>query len=139
MNFSKNFFAWLHQVNSALMGFRDSSSLIHSPQYGALFETLTYSNFLKKEANSGGVSEHFYLQTQSRTGVDLIVQRNTELDLVEIKGAKTVSPSLTEQLVKTHKLFGKKVRNCILASPVEETRRFKHQGSLIQSIPWHQL
>jgi predicted AAA+ superfamily ATPase len=122
-----------------LMGFRDPTALIHSPQYGALFETLTYSNFLKKAANSGEVNEHFYLQTQSRAGVDLIIQRNTELDLVEIKGAKTVSPNLAEQLVKTHKLLGKKVRSCFLASPVEEARKFKHQGSLIQSIPWHQL
>jgi predicted AAA+ superfamily ATPase len=53
-----------------LMGYRDAEAMLQSPHIGSLFETLVYSDFIKRTANRGEVPDHFYLQTKSKVGVD---------------------------------------------------------------------
>jgi predicted AAA+ superfamily ATPase len=86
---------------SYLMGFRDSDSLLQSPHVGPLFETLVYSDFIKRTSSTGEIPEHFYLQTKSKVGVDFIVQKNQRLHLFEVKFSQTFNNRLANQLVIT--------------------------------------
>ena len=122
---------------SYLMGFRDTTALLGSPRYGALFETLVYSNFVKKMSSRGDLPNHYYLQTKSKVGVDLVIEKQSKLDLVEIKGTKTLTPVLAEQLVATAHEFKKKVSQCYLLGPFNEQREFQVDGILIKAMPWH--
>jgi predicted AAA+ superfamily ATPase len=124
---------------SYLMGFRDPRTVIGSPQYGALFETLVYSNFVKKHSATGEVPDHFYLQTKSKVGVDLIIQRENKLELVEIKGSTTLTPSMAEQLVATHEELFRKISKCSLVGAFTTAQNFKIGKTEINAFPWFRL
>ncbi|PIP95852.1 MAG: hypothetical protein COW78_03715 [Bdellovibrio sp. CG22_combo_CG10-13_8_21_14_all_39_27] len=84
-----------------LMGFRDEEALLQSPFLGSLFETLVFTDFIKRSSNNGEIPEHYYLQTKSKIGVDFIVSRNQKLSLYEIKLNTTYNNNLAKQLIQT--------------------------------------
>lgn len=84
-----------------LMGFRDEEALLQSPFLGSLFETLVYTDFIKRSSNNGEIPEHYYLQTKTKMGVDFIVSRNQKLSLFEVKLNATFSNNLAKQLIQT--------------------------------------
>ena len=103
---------------SYLMGYRDPVTLQQSPHLGPLFETLVYSDFIKRTANQGEIPEHFYLQTKSKIGVDFLVQKNRKLDLFEVKFSQTFQNRLTQQLVLTRHAL-KNVNSLNLIMPTD--------------------
>jgi len=120
-----------------LMGIQDINTVLHTTYYGALFETLVYSNFIKIKSALGSVPTHSYLQTKSKVGVDLIIEENMKLTLVEIKATKTLRPKLAEQLALTTKSIGsEKIDRCLLVGLFETEDQFDHQGVTIQSLNW---
>ncbi len=121
-----------------LMGYRDPEVLLQSPHVGSLFETLVYSDFIKRTANEGEIPEHFYLQTKSKVGVDFIVQKEQLLDLYEIKFSKTFQNKLTEQLLITAPFF-KKTRVLNLLMPIEKNFETKINNTSIFIKKWNQM
>lgn len=121
-----------------LMGFRDADALAQSPHIGALFETLVFSDFVKRNANLGEVPEHYYLQTKSKVGVDLIVQKNQRLDLYEIKFTKTFQSRLTDQLTITASEL-KNVNSLNLLMPIETSYETKKNDFPIFVKNWNEL
>ncbi len=110
---------------SYLMGFRDEQAILQSPQFGQLFETLVYSNFIKQYSAQGLVPSHYYLQTRSKIGVDLIIEQNQQIKLCEIKCRETFRNDLCKQLVATSKELESKYRitSCdllMLAQPEDQ-------------------
>ncbi len=81
---------------------------------------------------------HFYLQTKTKVGVDLLIQRENLLELVEIKGTRTLTPSLAEQLWLTNAQL-KNVKCCTLVGAFDDTRSFEMHGTLVHAKPWHEL
>jgi len=124
---------------SYLMGFRDPATMMNSPQYGALFETLVYSDFIKQTSADSEIPEHFYLQTKSKVGADLLVRKNQKLMVIEIKGGKTFSTSLTDQLVAIHAVLGKQASDFFVVGPYSEHNRVTIRGVPIQVLPWTKL
>lgn len=123
---------------SYLMGYRDIKSLLQSPHMGALFETLVYSDFIKRMANDGEIPDHFYLQTKSKVGVDFIVQKNQMIDLYEVKFSKTFQNRLTDQLIITAPNL-KSVRTLNLLMPIEKSFETIISGSPIIVKKWNQM
>jgi predicted AAA+ superfamily ATPase len=123
---------------SFLMGFRDWTSILQSPQIGALFETLVYSDFIKRTANEGEIPEHYYLQTKSKVGVDFILQKNLKLNLYEIKFTKTYQNKLLDQLLLTSTQF-KNINSLNLLMPTQESYETKISGQNIYIQNWNEM
>lgn len=119
-----------------LMGYRDPLTVVNSPQYGALFETLVYANFIKLKSAEGALPDHYYLETKSKLGVDLMVQHEDKFDIYEIKGAKTFHESLCEPLVNAEKALRKKIRKVILLGPYNESFEVSVKGVKVQIQTW---
>jgi predicted AAA+ superfamily ATPase len=122
-----------------LMGFRDVHSLLNSPQYGPLFETLVVSDLYKRRSSEGEHPMFHYLQTKSKIGADLMIETKGHLEIIEIKGARTIHPSMAKGLVETSKAFKAKVRSCILAGPFDEEPAFNLEDVKIQVRKWFRI
>jgi len=85
---------------SYLMGINDKETLYHSPNFGALFETMIITDFLKRFAHFGELPSLYYLRTRDELEVDLVIEQNQKLHLFEIKGVKTVTPKHAAQLLR---------------------------------------
>ncbi len=121
---------------SYLMGFRDARTMLSSPQYGALFETLVYSDFIKRTSAEGEVPEHYYLQTKSKVGADLLIRKGRKLMVIEIKGGKTISSELTASLVATSAALGEQADSFFLIGPYQKPSEFMSRNVKIQVRPW---
>jgi len=117
-----------------LMGFRDESLIVSSPQFGALFETLVITNFIKESACKGEVPEHYFLETKSGKEVDLIVRSGTLWDLYEVKARRTFKTNDLKQIIDASSMFGDKAASCNVLAPVEE--EFTMSGVNVR--PWTQ-
>ena len=124
---------------SYLMGFRDATTILNSPQYGALFETLVYTDFIKRTSAEGEIPEHYYLQTKSKVGADLLIRKGQGLTVIEIKGGKTFSPELVGQLVATNSVLGSKASGFFVLGPYEDSIELKIRGVRIQVCPWNKM
>ncbi|MFN3696972.1 MAG: ATP-binding protein [Pseudobdellovibrio sp.] len=91
-----------------LMGYRSVDAILEGPHSGALFETLVYSDFIKRYSIENDVEDIFYLQTKSKVGVDFVILKNQKRHFCEVKFSSTYSNNLTEQLTRTHKEFKNK-------------------------------
>lgn len=123
---------------SYLMGFRDTEALLQSPQIGALFETLVYSDFIKRTANLGDIPEHFYLQTKSKVGIDFIIQKNQMLNLFEVKFSQTFQNRLAEQLAMTAPQL-RKINSLNLLMPTVKDFETKIGDLIINIKNWNQM
>lgn len=105
---------------SYLMGFKTPEQILGAPQFGALFETLVITNFIKTFASYGEIPEHYFIQTQTGE-VDLMIRNQMKWDLYEIKYNRTIKPTQTKQLHKMKKLLGDRVQSLHLLVPIEES------------------
>jgi predicted AAA+ superfamily ATPase len=128
-----------------LMGFRDEASLLQSPQIGALFENLVYADFIKRTSSIGEIPDHYFLQTKSKVGVDLVIEQNRKLHLVEVKWTRTFSSKLCEQLLITAQALheasqnGNKptVERLTLVMPVDNPHKTIVTGHSIHICNWN--
>ncbi|MBI1871682.1 MAG: ATP-binding protein [Chlamydiae bacterium] len=120
---------------SYLMGFRNASLIPHSPQLGALFETLVITNFIKFHAAEGEVPEHYYIQAKTGLEVDLMLRRGTSWALYEIKYRRTLGSQDLKQLLDAKEILKKKVVGLYRLSPVSESFVQKE----VTLHPWDQV
>lgn len=70
------------------------------PLAGALFENYIVSEILKNIKHTASHVEIYYLRTQDKAEVDLIIDKKTSVDFIEIKKSKTYSPRMAISLKK---------------------------------------
>lgn len=74
---------------SYLTGIQNAELYHNGPMAGALFENYIVSEVIKKETHHNTHSEFFYYRTSSGLEVDLIIDRKTHKDIIEIKKSAT--------------------------------------------------
>lgn len=93
---------------SYLMGINTPESLLASPSFGPLFETLIITDFLKRYQHHAQRPAMYYLRTQDKLEVDLVIEREEKLDLIEIKSSSTIKKEHASSLVRARADLGNK-------------------------------
>lgn len=75
---------------SYLLGLHDRDTLMGSPHFGNLFETLVVTDFLKRFLHSGQMPSLYYLRTRDGLEVDLVLEWGQKLHLFEVKSGMTI-------------------------------------------------
>jgi len=83
---------------SYLLGLNDGDTLINSPNFGNLFETMIVTDFLKRFLHFGQMPSMYYLRTRDGLEVDLVLELGQKLHLFEIKSAMTILPNHASSL-----------------------------------------
>jgi predicted AAA+ superfamily ATPase len=77
---------------SYLLGLHDRETLLSSPNFGNLFETMIITDFLKRFLHFGQMPSMYFLRTRDGLEVDLVLEFGQKLHLFEIKSAMTIFP-----------------------------------------------
>ncbi len=88
---------------SYLTGIRNRELFEKGPLYGALFENYIVSEILKKELHNASGAELFYYRTSNGVEIDLIIDRKTELEYLEIKAGYTYRAEMIKPLLSVKK------------------------------------
>ncbi len=102
----------------ALLGIGSPQELRHHPLRGAIFETWVTSEVLKARFNVGENASLFHYRDARRLEVDLISEREGQIDLLEVKSGATIAGDWSTALTR-------------LAARVESTLPEKHVRRLI--------
>jgi predicted AAA+ superfamily ATPase len=70
----------------------------HGPLAGSLFENYVVSEIVKKELHQATLGNVYYFRTQDKVEIDLIVDRKTSKDFIEIKKSATFHPRMVHSL-----------------------------------------
>jgi len=76
---------------SYLLGIHDKETLLNSPNFGNLFETMIINDFLKRFLHNGQMPSMYYFRTRDGLEIDLIIEIGQKLHLFEIKSAMTIT------------------------------------------------
>jgi len=85
---------------SYLLGLHDRETLLGSPNFGNLLETMIITDFLKRFLHFGQMPSMYYLRTQDGLEIDLVVESGQYLNLFEIKSAMTIFPKHASSLLR---------------------------------------
>ncbi len=85
-------------IVSFFTGIKTFEQYDQGPLAGALFENYIVSEIYKKELHSASNAELYYFRTQDKTEIDLIVDRKSHQELIEIKKSSTFKPSMIRTL-----------------------------------------
>lgn len=88
-------------VVSFLTGISDVAVFEHGPMHGAIFENYVISEIYKKELHRKTNSELFYYRTSNGVEVDLIIDRKTEQEYIEVKSSETYRSEMTQGIERT--------------------------------------
>ena len=83
-----------------LLGINDKETLLDSPHFGHLFETMIVTDFLKRFLHFGQMPTMYYLRTLDGLEVDLILEVGGRLHLFEIKSSMTILPKQAAPLLR---------------------------------------
>ncbi|MGB9701090.1 MAG: ATP-binding protein [Thermodesulfobacteriota bacterium] len=106
---------------SYLLGLHNRETLINSPNFGNLFETMVVTDFLKRFLHFGQMPSMYYLRTRDGLEVDLVIELGQKLHLFEIKAAMTILPKHAASLLKIRRDLGSIVKSSALISATEES------------------
>ncbi len=87
-------------VASYLLGIHTKETLVNSPHFGALFETMVVTDFWKRFLHYGESPTLYYIRTRDGLEVDLVLEINERLHLIEIKSTATVTPRHGSSLIR---------------------------------------
>ena len=79
---------------SYLLGIDSSKTFQLNPLYGNLFENYVVSEIAKKELHTKSHSELYYYRTNHGVEVDVVIDRRSSLEYVEVKSAKKFQPDM---------------------------------------------
>lgn len=74
-----------------LLGIHDPETLLHTPTFGALFETMIVTDVLKRFLHVGAMPSLYYMETHDGFEIDLVVEDARQLFAYEIKSAATIT------------------------------------------------
>jgi len=99
-----------------LLGLRDKKTLVNSPYFGNLFETLIVIDFWKRYLHFGMQPSMYYLKTRDGLEVDLVLEDSQKLHLFEIKSSSTITLKHANSLLKAKRDFGSLVKSASVIS-----------------------
>lgn len=85
---------------SYLLGLHDRETLLQSPSFGNLFETLIITDVFKRFLHFGQMPSMYYLRTRDGLEVDLVLEFGQKLHLFEVKSAMTIFPRHAASLMR---------------------------------------
>lgn len=85
---------------SYLLGIHARETLLASPHFGSLFETMIVIDFVKRFLHHGAMPSLSYLRTRDGLEVDMVVEEGNSLHLFEIKSSSTIVPAHAAGLLK---------------------------------------
>lgn len=85
---------------SYLTGIQTYDQYDLGPLAGALFENYIISEIYKKELHSAGNTSLYYLRTHDKQEIDLIIDRKSHKDFIEVKKSATFKPAMIDMLQK---------------------------------------
>jgi predicted AAA+ superfamily ATPase len=83
-----------------LLGLNDKRTLLNSPYFPHLFETLIITDFWKRFLHSGKIPSLYYLRTRDGLEIDMVIEANQKLHLFEIKSGATIFPKHAASLIR---------------------------------------
>ena len=101
---------------SYLLGIHDRETLLNSPNFGNLFETLIITDALKRFLHFGQMPSMYYLRTMDGLEVDLALEVGQKLHLFEIKGSMTIVPKHATSLLRLSRELGNMVASAAIIS-----------------------
>jgi uncharacterized protein len=85
---------------SQLLGIRNGKQLFNHPLRGALFENMIITEYLKKAFNRGEQNRCFFWRSNTGIEIDLLVDRGTDIQPIEIKSGSTFNSDWIQTLKK---------------------------------------
>ncbi|HAJ34015.1 MAG TPA: GTP-binding protein [Candidatus Atribacteria bacterium] len=103
-----------------LLGFHDVDTLLKSPHFGNLFETMIVNDFLKKFLHFGDRASMYYLRSRDGLEVDLLIEIGGFLHLFEIKSSMTITSKYITSLRRLANDLGSRVKTAAVISCSDE-------------------
>jgi len=119
-----------------LLGIHEKRTLINSPNFGALFETMVINDFLKRFYAFGSMPAMYYLRTRDGLEVDLLIETGQKIHMFEIKSSSTIMPNHMSPLLKARKVFGKTAGVSALISQSDDNQSLRNN---IYNFRWDRL
>jgi len=107
-------------ICSYLLGIHNSETLLGSPYFGNLFETMIVIDFLKRFLHFGDKPSMYYFRTRDGLEVDLVIEIAGYLYLYEIKSSMTILPKHAASLKRMINEFGSIIKEAALISGTED-------------------
>lgn len=85
---------------SYLTGIQSKENFEQGPMQGSLFENYIVSDILKREIHNKSHAELFYYRSSNGEEIDLIIDRRSHQELIEIKSGETFTPRMTREIEK---------------------------------------
>lgn len=101
---------------SYLLGLHNAETLLNSPNFGNLFETLIVTDFLKRFLYFGQMPSMYYLRTQDGLEIDLVIELGQKMHLLEIKSAMTILPRHASSFSRLSGPFSSRVKTKTIIS-----------------------
>ncbi len=101
---------------SYLLGIHDRETLMNSPNFGNLFETMIVTDFLKRFLHFGQMPSLYYLRTRDGLEVDLVLEVGQKIHLFEIKSSMTILPKHASSLLRMSRELQKNAGICSMIS-----------------------
>jgi len=86
-----------------LLGLKDEKTLINSPHFPHIFETMVVIDFWKRYLHFGELPSMFFMKTRDGLEVDLVLEMDLKLHLFEIKSSSTIVPRHATSLINSQK------------------------------------
>ncbi len=115
----------------ALLGFSNSSQLMHHPLRGSLFENFVITELLKKRFNSGKSNNLYFWRDNTGHEIDILTENQNMLSPVEIKSGKTITADYFKGINFWNKISGNEGGKIIYAGD-----NFQKRSNGIEVIPW---
>jgi uncharacterized protein len=121
---------------SYLLGLHDRETLMNSPNFGNLFETMVVTDILKRFLHFGQMPSMYYLRTRDGLEVDLVLEFGQKLYLFEIKSGMTILPKHASSLLR----IGGDLKSLVKTSAIisASTSNFQVQNA-IYNYNWKNL
>ncbi len=105
-----------------LLGIHDEKTLMHSPSYGHLFETMVVMDVVKRFRHHGLMPSLSlsYLRTRSGLEIDLVIDLNGKLHLFEVKSGMTITNKHAAALIQLRRELPKEIGTTAIISASNE-------------------
>lgn len=103
-----------------LLGLHETETLMKSPHFGHVFETMVVTDILKRFLHAGQAPSMYYMRTRDGLEIDLVLEVNQKLYLFEIKSGVTIFPKHAESLIRIKRELGSIVKEAALISRADQ-------------------
>ncbi len=91
---------------ASLLGIENSQQLFTHYLRGELFENMIINEYIKSAYASGKEPQMYFWRDSNHNEIDLLIEKGTQLQAVEIKSAATLNSSFTDGLQKFKSIAG---------------------------------